>query len=780
MNKPTLCLNMIVKDEEDIIYDSLKKLCDKVKFDYWVICDTGSSDNTKKIIGDFFTEKKINGELHSHKWINFAVNRTLALNAAVNKSDLLLIFDADDEIEGTIQIPESRLFDSYMMNFSSINGRTYQRICLINNRIGWRYRSIIHEYIECLEKNYSETVLEGDYFIISGRNGNRNKDPDKYLKDAEILKNGYYEAKEKNDSIYLRYGFYCANSYKDHGLIEEASKWYKIVLDNDNWTQEKYISCLELFYYYYNINEKEKGIHYLIESFKYDINRYECIYFLIKYYDSIGYTNIAYKYYHFIKTDYETKYITSNNNNKLFIQSDKEQFFLPLTIISIANKMIEKEPDSVFTVVKMYELIFTKKFKKINKDDIKVLLLRLVKDIDICIKTNERFLNMFQIYVDFLGENIDIYKEEIEIECVSKFKNYDINFDSFKSLNVEKKFTKDECKNSMNILIYCSSSTPWNYSYFLKNALGGVQTSVMDLALCFPDKYNIYICGDVIEEQNDNISFILLTNLNKLINETPFHSIIICRNVDFFISYPETSFYQSYVWVHDIQIGSVSHKSIINKINDNINGYICLTEWHKTYISNSYPEIKDKITIINKGISVDKFCYSCKKKSNRFIYTSRLERALPRLLDLWSNISCILPDAELFISCYCEVDEKILKRIESDTSIIFLGSLNKSKLYELMASSEYWLYPTTSYEPSCMTSMEMLMSGVICLYYPVAGLTDTINGNGIKVEEGSEINTLLDLTNNNKIKLIKDGKDYALTCDIKNKYKMWAQLLGIN
>ena len=42
MNKqPTLCLNMIVKDESHIIEKTLKNLCDKFKIDYWVICDTG-------------------------------------------------------------------------------------------------------------------------------------------------------------------------------------------------------------------------------------------------------------------------------------------------------------------------------------------------------------------------------------------------------------------------------------------------------------------------------------------------------------------------------------------------------------------------------------------------------------------------------------------------------------------------------------------------------------------------------------------------------------------
>ena len=62
--EPYLCLNMIVKNEGHIIKDTLTKLLNKVPLiDYWVISDTGSTDETKKIISDFFKERNINGEL---------------------------------------------------------------------------------------------------------------------------------------------------------------------------------------------------------------------------------------------------------------------------------------------------------------------------------------------------------------------------------------------------------------------------------------------------------------------------------------------------------------------------------------------------------------------------------------------------------------------------------------------------------------------------------------------------------------------------------------------
>lgn len=56
-NKQTICLNMIVKNESHVIIKTLNNLLSYISFDYWVISDTGSSDNTKELIIDFLKIK---------------------------------------------------------------------------------------------------------------------------------------------------------------------------------------------------------------------------------------------------------------------------------------------------------------------------------------------------------------------------------------------------------------------------------------------------------------------------------------------------------------------------------------------------------------------------------------------------------------------------------------------------------------------------------------------------------------------------------------------------
>ena len=134
--KQTICLNMIVKDEADIIKNTLENICSKINIDYFVICDTGSTDTTKEIIFNFFKEKNIPGELHDIPWKDFGYNRSKALELAYKKTDFLLHFDADDRIRGNLVLPTPlEKGAGYKMNFG--NSVHWRRMPLVCNHIKW-------------------------------------------------------------------------------------------------------------------------------------------------------------------------------------------------------------------------------------------------------------------------------------------------------------------------------------------------------------------------------------------------------------------------------------------------------------------------------------------------------------------------------------------------------------------------------------------------------------------------------------------------------------------
>jgi GR25 family glycosyltransferase involved in LPS biosynthesis len=796
----TICLNMIVKDESHIIQSTLEKLCNKIKFDYWVICDTGSSDNTPDIIKNFFQERGINGEIYFDEWVNFAHNRTLALQRAYKKTDLLFVFDADDELCGTIDIPKEVLFDQYHLKFGSSQGMSYTRVLLINNHRRFEYFSVIHEFISCKEENATQSVIDGDYYVVSGRSGNRSKDPNKYLNDALVLEKAYGEALEKNDHLFHRYAFYCANSYKDCGKYEDAIKWYKITLGHQNqWAQEKYVSCLSLYECYEKISLREAGFFYLVKSFSYDTQRVECIFHLLVHYCCENMHSIAYNYYLNIKDYFENNYLNfqANMANKLFVTMDKYNFFVPYYMILIADKVQDFK-----CVIKMYEIIFTKKQQMFSEWHISNLFYNLKFFLHYVSKDDNNFSAVANEYIRFLHDNgVNLNNIKCFTEDYDIYTKHGINLDFFIMRQVTNKtsaFSSEQCMNSKNILFYTGfSEIDWNYTYTFDNALGGSEKAVAYLSKCFPKNYNIYVSGHVKNERVENIHYIHLNDLHNLINTTPFHTVIVSRYISFYEMFKECSYYQSYIWAHDVVLlpygCNLNSNQILKKWNNYIKGCICLTEWHKNLFVEKYSEIKDKIHTINNGIDIynsnfngtNNVNVNKRKIQNKFIYSSRPDRGLNILLDLWPKITEEIPDATLTVCCYgtfpSKPEEHALKDIiDKYDNIQFLGKLSADKLYEEMRSSEFWLYPTHWPETSCITALEMLMSEVICLYYPVAGLVNTMDKYGIQISSGNEINTIINLTYNIKRRLRDEGRKYAESCSWLNRSLIWVKTLDLS
>ena len=325
--KPSICLNMIVKNEAKNIVDTLENLCKYFIFDYWVICDTGSSDQTKELISDFFLRKGIIGELLEHEWIDFAHNRSKALACAFEKTDYLLIFDADDRISGNFILPNAGVLNRDLYNLKIGKGFEWQRPLLMTNRKRWCFKGVTHEYLSPIDHmdRGSETI-EGNYHIQPGTFGCRSQNPNKYYDDAIVLKNAF--EKEMNDPagdkcLASRYAFYCAQSYKDSGNNIESIEWYKkVVLELDNWAQEKYYACLMLGNLYNSIGDNENAFKYWLKTIEFDPERIEGIVPAMEYLRSKGDHLMVNLLYHKFK-NYNKNISVSSISNKLFLDTTK-------------------------------------------------------------------------------------------------------------------------------------------------------------------------------------------------------------------------------------------------------------------------------------------------------------------------------------------------------------------------------------------------------------------------------------------------------------------------
>ncbi|MBN20851.1 MAG: hypothetical protein CL678_06130 [Bdellovibrionaceae bacterium] len=325
-NTQTICLNMIVKNEADIIRDTLSNICTKISISYWVICDTGSNDNTKQIITDFFNEKKIPGELHDVPWQNFGYNRTKALELAYKKTDFLLHFDADDRIMGNLVLPEPlEKRAGYYLTFGK--GTSWKRIALIDNHLKWHYHGKMHEVITSKEKRIEKRIM-GDYYIATNAVVSaRNKNPqEKFLNDAKICEDEFNKNVDKP-----RNAFYCAECLRFAGDWEKSIEWYKKTLTLDGWFQEKYWACYQIGNQYSQHKEPEKAFYWWFHSYEYDDARFEACFKIIEkarhtYNKSKGKIAIAF---------YKLLNPLNNIDNRLFFDNSIHdyRFFTELSIL---------------------------------------------------------------------------------------------------------------------------------------------------------------------------------------------------------------------------------------------------------------------------------------------------------------------------------------------------------------------------------------------------------------------------------------------------------------
>jgi len=262
---------MIVKNEAHIISKTLQNLCEKLPLDYWVISDTGSTDDTPKVIQDFFTQKKIKGELFHDEWKDFAHNRTLVLNEAFQKTDYVFIFDADDSIDGTILLPPLT-HDRYMFKFGE--DFSYVRPLLITNRKKWWFTGVLHEYLDTNE-NRSTKTIEGNYHVVSGRLGARNLNANKYKDDAHVLEKAILTEQDKK--LKSRYAYYCGQSHRDAKDPENALIWFKKCVDMNGWNQERFCAAFYMGQIYEGLNNFEQSQHWYCKSNQFDSERIEGI-----------------------------------------------------------------------------------------------------------------------------------------------------------------------------------------------------------------------------------------------------------------------------------------------------------------------------------------------------------------------------------------------------------------------------------------------------------------------------------------------------------------------
>jgi hypothetical protein len=235
-----ICLNMIVKNEAK----NLKRLFASLYrwIDYYVISDTGSTDNTIELIRELGQLYKIDGVIEKHDWVNFAHNRNLSMQAAVkarvmgkNQCNWLMIIDADEELVISDNEWKKKLMPGFTYTtFVKVNGIATKRNFLIwMPDQQWEWKGKVHNYLFNLKGNYEKLHTNGVYIEYHQFEGSKSKpflNPiEKNKNDIEILLKEIESLNIKK--VQVQRFFQLAYSYKNINDHESCVFYLKKILN---------------------------------------------------------------------------------------------------------------------------------------------------------------------------------------------------------------------------------------------------------------------------------------------------------------------------------------------------------------------------------------------------------------------------------------------------------------------------------------------------------------------------------------------------------------------
>ena len=317
---PTMCFATMCKNEEHCIQNTLESVYKHI--DYWVVCDTGSTDRTCEIVKNFFEEKGIPGELHVDEWVGFDHNKSLMMERAKDKTDYVLHLDADDLLINGLDFGKNDIGDdAYFMNVTR-GTLKWMALIIFNNRLTWKFCGVAHTTIKCKEKeSFTTKDISNRNSYVSGEGiGSRAFDPKKFLYDAEKLKKQFFDTLLSDpDDLNSRSAFYTGQSYQDYGMLEEAIKWYRLYTKLDvTWFEEIFECNMRIAYCMMKLNYKLSDIESQMSlAINIEPDRAEPYYFMGKHCNEIGEYEKAYNYLRAAKS---RDYKSVKEKYRLFIQ----------------------------------------------------------------------------------------------------------------------------------------------------------------------------------------------------------------------------------------------------------------------------------------------------------------------------------------------------------------------------------------------------------------------------------------------------------------------------
>jgi glycosyltransferase involved in cell wall biosynthesis len=285
-----ICLNMIVRNESKNLPRLFASLQGQV--DYYVISDTGSTDDTIDVIHALGARYGIPGEVTEHSWVDFAHNRNRVMEDAVasreagrHQCQWLMIIDADEEFvcdnpNWSAALAEGTSY--YVYRKTSYNAWANLFLVWIPGQ-SWKWTGSVHNYlVNAIPGHPKQFLLDVyvRYHLFEGAKSHGFRDQShKAQSDAQQLEE---ELKGRHLCTENAHRFYqWAYSLFHAGDIEGAYRIMKQVVDSGHGSvARKYSARIFLAECLGRLNDVNGNAFRLLdEAIRLDPQRREAMYY---------------------------------------------------------------------------------------------------------------------------------------------------------------------------------------------------------------------------------------------------------------------------------------------------------------------------------------------------------------------------------------------------------------------------------------------------------------------------------------------------------------------
>ena len=248
-----LAVVIMVKDEAEVIIPTLQPFIE-AGIDSFFVFDTGSTDGTQQVIGDYFREHGIkNTHIVEEPFVDFATSRNRSLDLAEQlfpQTTFFLMLDAEwytHNVEGIIKFCEQNkeyiapgtTGGCYSIRLVTLeDGIDNYTPRLIRREKNARYSGVVHESIRQLSSGILPSTV---YFEYKPAQIGRDKSKARCARDYALLKKDH----EQNPTN-LRTIFYLAQTCQFIDEWEEAIFYYQKRASMGVLSEEKYLALYRI------------------------------------------------------------------------------------------------------------------------------------------------------------------------------------------------------------------------------------------------------------------------------------------------------------------------------------------------------------------------------------------------------------------------------------------------------------------------------------------------------------------------------------------------------